>query len=167
MAQRSTSEIEIYGPSETRHTILGAFGKEPADEVTGILAETYGEFDQENGVFPGEDDRIPGLHEYTVKAVDTYDFGDCEADFQDAYYFHLDLPDDGTARRIADAVEGEVVSGFSGSKTFKVAVMVEVAVDADSPEQAIRTARGMSRETLLGRAFVTKFVKATRKRTKK
>lgn len=167
MAQRNISKFEVYGPSDTRHTMLDAFGEGPADEVTGILAETYGEFDQENGVFPGEDDRIPGLHEYTIKAVNSYDCGDCEEDFQDVYYFHLDLPDDGTARRIADAVEGEVVSGFSGSKTFKVAVMVEVAVDADSPEQAIRTARGMSRETLLGRAVVTKFVKATRRRARK
>lgn len=167
MAQRSITETEIYGPSETRSTILDAFGKGQADEVTNILAETYGEFDQENGVFPGEDDKIPGLHPYTIKAVNTYDYGDCEEDFQDVYYFHLDLPDDGTARRIADAAEGEVVSGFSGKKSFKVAVMVEVAVDADSPEQAIRTARGMSRETLLGRAVVTKFVKATRKRARK
>lgn len=167
MAQRNINETEIYGPSETRNAIFDVLGKGPADEVTGILAETYGEFDQENGVFPGEDDKIPGLHEYTIKAVDAYDYGNCEEDFQDVYYFHLDLPDDGTARRIADAAEGEVVSGFSGAKSFKVAVMVEVAIDADSPEQAVRTAKGMSRETLLGRAVVTKFVKATRKRARK
>lgn len=167
MAQRNISKLEVYGPSETRDKILESFGEAHADEVTGILAETYGEFDPENGVFPREDDKIPGLHPYTIKAVDTYDFGDCEEDFQDVYYFHLDLPDDGTARRIADEVEGEVVSGFSGKKSFKVAVMAEIVVDADTPEQAIETAKGMSRETLLGRAVVTKFVKATRKRAKK
>lgn len=167
MAQRSISEIEVYGPSETREKILEAFGEGQAEEVAVILAETYGEFDPENGVFPREDDKIHGLHPYTIKAVDTYDFGDCEEDYRDVYYFHLDLPDDGTARRIADEVEGEVVSGFSGKKSFKVAVMAEIVIDADTPEQALKTAKGMSRETLLGRAVVTGFGKATRKRTKK